>query len=251
MSKWLLLHHNRWFTTLLAKKLGQRVVAVDIKTLLDNTTLVYDGRCFIKVNGEFINLEHMIICHDVFYKIKGRLWLFHPKDHDYVVSAWQSYLLYIFRRYKTLNPIVPQHLTSSFYQIKTQQVYALKFGLNIPRIALFDEPNYASVGYEYLWFQPHAQRGSNLYVEMKKSWRYIGFVYHTEHGLWTTEGLPQQIKQKVGQLIKHCQLHYGELYMQYDQQWWFYGLCPEITENQYSIEKRIRLVEQLLRWYDV
>jgi hypothetical protein len=253
MTKWILLHQGGQFFDCIANQMGSSAVMISVNDLVHKVEIKVELEnrehywCF---NNQIYNLSQCLILHEVFYAVKKALWIYHPIDKKYVESAWQAYILSMFYSQKVLNPIHYGQLSISYYQMKTLLKMADSLKLNTPRISLFTKPSFAAIGYAYLWFQPHGMLGQQMYVEtMQKPWLYIPFVFHDKYGMWLGITLPKDIVSKLILLAKNFQLSYGEFYFQKSKEYVFYGVCPKLSEQQYSPDTLRKTADQLRRYY--
>ncbi|MDC3181331.1 hypothetical protein OAT84_04280 [Gammaproteobacteria bacterium] len=255
MRKWLLIHQNSQVFLMLSQALGPHAVCIHRDDFIKNVQVDIDlekKQYYLHYQEKLIDLKQCIIMQEVFYAMKASLSLYHPADHKYVESTWQSYLLALCYTQLVLNPIYYEQLSISYYQMKSLVHKAKILNICIPRMSLGVRPSYPSIGYAYLWFQPHGTAGEQMYVEVfHTKWLYIPFVYHPRRGLWLGKDLPKQLHAPLIRLVQSLNLSYGEFYFQKEKDYVFYGLCPRLSEQFYTKRSLASFIQILRSYYAV
>jgi|GEM_PF-4645234 hypothetical protein len=248
MSKWLILHNNSKFSSVLKEVLGEKAISVNVDELINQISVNVhleegvDHRWTI--SGSLVDDFHQrIIYQEVFFSVESALYEYEKEDLPYVQFGWQAYLLSLFGYAKTvINPVTPENLSISYYQFPRLLALAADHGFSIPKyeVGRLAKENYVAV--DSLWFWPGRELKGDAIMNIsviKGKDVVVRFIRYDDTHLVCWPRLPKKITNRLLRLCNSLQVFIGEVYFKVNQDWFFYGLRPQIQTDK--CHKRVLL----------
>ncbi len=246
MTQWVILHNGSVFSQVLGDVLGRQASIVSIESLVMHTEVYLDvcdkTKSYWKVGKTRLDgLSSKIMFQEGFYVLGDTLHSYYPEDRPYVQASWQSLLLSVFEQMKrVINPVSPQLLSISTFQIPRIYRLASHVGLSVPSYE-FISSNQA-LCQSSLWYSPLLDHGRDQIKIDAPEGSLVVVCFSRMHGdcyqFWPD--IPPKVRSQLRLLCLELQIDVGEAYFYMGRSWVFYGIRPGIF-----YEKSEKVLEEM------